>query len=102
MTKNLSLILSVCFILLIAILPGCINYNGEKLFHKEGCIICHSYNGKGGMMGPDLTAISNIRSDEWINSYIQSPGNTYPLARMPAFPHLSSRKRKAIIGFLNE
>ena len=102
MIKKHSLILSGCIILLVTILPGCINYNGEKLFQKEGCIVCHSFNSKGGRMGPDLTAISNIRSDEWINNYIQSPRKINPRSRMPAFPHLSSSKRKAIIDFLNE
>jgi len=53
-------------------------------------------------MGPDLTAISNIRSDTWINSYIQDPQKMNPSSRMPAFPHLSGAKRKAIIAFLND
>jgi cbb3-type cytochrome oxidase cytochrome c subunit len=88
--------------LLVAVLPGCISYNGEKLFQKEGCIVCHSFNGIGGRMGPDLTAISNIRSNTWINTYIQDPQKINSLTRMPAFPHLSSSKRKAIIGYLNE
>jgi len=88
--------------LLVAVLPGCISYNGEKLFKKEGCIVCHSFNGTGGRMGPDLTAISNIRSGTWINNYIQDPKEMNRFSRMPAFPHLSSGKRKAIIAFLNE
>jgi cbb3-type cytochrome oxidase cytochrome c subunit len=98
--KN-TLLQTAYFILLTFLLSSCISYNGEKLFKKEECIVCHSFNGIGGRMGPDLTAISNIRSDEWINGYIQNPKKMNPMARMPAFPHLSRSKRKSIIAFLN-
>ncbi|KPK23774.1 MAG: hypothetical protein AMJ61_15145 [Desulfobacterales bacterium SG8_35_2] len=83
------------------LLTGCsMTYNGEKLFFKEGCSQCHSYKGKGGRMGPDLSAVTNIRSDSWIDIYLQDPKKLNPLSRMPSFKHLSSGKRKAIITFL--
>lgn len=102
MIKKKYLLFITCIMILVTPISGCISYNGEKLFQKEGCSQCHSYNGKGGRMGPDLTAISNIRSNEWINNYIQDPQKMNPLSRMPPFPHLTSGKRKAIIDFLNE
>lgn len=77
-------------------------YNGEKLFFKEGCSQCHTYKGRGGRMGPDLSAVTNLRSDNWINSYLQEPKAINPLSRMPSFKHLSSSKRKAIIIFLKK
>ena len=30
---------------------------GEKLFQTEQCVQCHSINGKGGHVGPDLGKI---------------------------------------------
>jgi cbb3-type cytochrome oxidase cytochrome c subunit len=82
---------------------GCsMTYNGEKLFFRVGCSQCHTYQGKGGRMGPDLSAVSNLRSDSWIDSYIQDPKAINPSSRMPSFSHLSAAKRKAIIGFLQE
>ena len=84
-------------------LTGCSGiYDGEKLFYKVGCSQCHSFNARGGRMGPDLTAVTNRRSDSWIDRYIQNPQQMNPLARMPAFEHLSRAKRQAIIEFLNE
>ncbi|MFC1837447.1 c-type cytochrome [Thermodesulfobacteriota bacterium] len=84
-------------------LSGCsMTYNGEKIFFQEGCSKCHTYNGKGGMMGPDLSAVSNLRSDSWIERYIQDPKKMYPLSRMPSFGHLSRGKRRAIISFLKQ
>ncbi len=53
-------------------------------------------------MAPDLSAVTNIRSHDWIDSYLQNPQQINPLSRMPSFAHLSRAKRKAIINFLNE
>ena len=82
---------------------GCsMTYDGEKLFFREGCSQCHSFKGRGGRMGPDLSAVTNIRSDAWIEHYIHDPLEMNALARMPAFKHLSSSKRRAIIAFLKK
>ena len=51
-------------------------------------------------MGPDLSAVTNLRNDNWIDSYIQDPKEMNSFARMPSFKHLSGAKRKAIIIFL--
>jgi len=84
-------------------ISGCaMTHNGEKLFFSEGCSQCHSFKGKGGRMGPDLSAVTNLRSDSWIDSYIINPRDSNPLARMPSFRHLSKSKRKAIIAFLKK
>jgi len=53
-------------------------------------------------MAPDLSAVTNIRNDNWIDSYLQNPQKINPLSRMPSFAHLSRAKRKAIIKFLKE
>jgi cbb3-type cytochrome oxidase cytochrome c subunit len=99
---------TICSILILGtiisaswLISGCSKtYNGEKLFFKEGCSQCHTYKGKGGRMGPDLSAVTNLKTDSWIDSYMQNPKSMYPSARMPSFKHLSSSKRKAIISFL--
>ena len=84
-----------------SLIPGCsMTYNGEKLFYQEGCSQCHTYKGKGGRMGPDLSAVTNLKTDRWIDTYIQNSQKVYPFSRMPSFKHLSSSKRKAIISFL--
>lgn len=94
------------FFLIIAVThfaSGCsMTYNGEKLFFQEGCSQCHTYKGRGGRMGPDLSAVTNIRDDNWIDSYLEDPKKMNPFSRMPSFSHLSGSKRKAIIAFLKE
>jgi cbb3-type cytochrome oxidase cytochrome c subunit len=108
-TMRILKILSSCILTLVTIfsvtqlVTGCsAAYDGEKLFFQVGCSQCHTYYGRGGRMGPDLSAAASMRSNDWIDSYLQNPKKINPLARMPSFNHLSRAKRKAIIRFLNE
>jgi putative heme-binding domain-containing protein len=32
--------------------------NGRRLFTEAACIVCHSFQGEGGLGGPDLTSVS--------------------------------------------
>ena len=102
--KSVFLFLSYAITLVAAQqITGCSAlYNGEKLFFAEGCSQCHSFKGRGGSLAPDLSAVTNIRSDSWIKSYIHNPQGINPMARMPAFKNLSGAKRGAIIAFLKK
>ncbi len=90
-----SAILAIAFLLL----PACAE-DGSVLFEREGCIQCHSFKGKGGNMAPDLTAVTNRRSDRWIRQQIKNPGKKNPDSRMPAFGHLSGSEIRAILRYL--
>lgn len=46
---------------------------GKQLFSKEGCILCHAVNGKGGSFGPNLSSIGKIRTYSWIRRQIRNP-----------------------------
>lgn len=96
--KNLWLL--CCGGILSLALAACTTYNGKQLFRAEGCITCHRFKGTGGSMGPDLTAITQIKSDSVIAAYMKNPGQYNQQSRMPSYSHLSRAKRKAIISFL--
>lgn len=103
--KELFSLTLMIFVTLFSVqcISGCSGfYNGEKLFYSVGCSQCHTFKGKGGSLAPDLSGITNIRSDSWIANYIHDPKSINPLSRMPAFRYLSEAKRKAIIAFLKE
>ena len=76
--------------------------SGEKLFFSQGCSQCHSFQGRGGNMGPDLSAVMNSRGAAWIDRYLQDPQKMNRLSRMPSFEHLSRWQRRAIIAFLKQ
>lgn len=46
---------------------------GKQLFSKNECFLCHIVNGKGGSIGPNLSAIGNIRTYSWIRRQIRNP-----------------------------
>jgi mono/diheme cytochrome c family protein len=34
--------------------------NGQRLFHKKGCAMCHTVGGEGGAVGPDLSSLKGV------------------------------------------
>lgn len=93
----------VPFLLSLVVVPGCAQFHdGRVLFEQEGCRTCHSFQGSGGSMGPDLTAVRNRRNEEWILAYLENPRQLNPAARMPAYAHLSLGQKKALIAFLDQ
>ena len=48
--------------------------HGKELFYGDGnCSLCHMVSGKGGRLGPDLTAVGGSRTREAIIDSIRSP-----------------------------
>ena len=51
--------------------------SGASLFSSEGCIDCHTINGEGGMVGPNLSHVGSQRSLSWIKTQIITPGANF-------------------------
>jgi mono/diheme cytochrome c family protein len=47
------------------------------------CLGCHTLNGTGGKVGPDLTTVRTRRSAEYIASIVSDPARVVPAAAMP-------------------
>jgi mono/diheme cytochrome c family protein len=45
---------------------------GERLFLRVGCISCHTI-GKGKLIGPDLTGVTQRRDPEWLKKWLKDP-----------------------------
>lgn len=44
---------------------------GERLFFgSAGCSVCHEVNGRGGIVGPDLSAAGNSRGDDLLDKIV--------------------------------
>ncbi|MEJ2689509.1 MAG: cytochrome c [Deltaproteobacteria bacterium] len=76
--------------------------DGSVLFKEKGCIQCHSYKGKGGRMGPDLTAVGERLSARQIRNYIKNPSAQNPKARMPTISNLSTTEIWALASYLKK
>lgn len=75
-------------------------YRGYELF-KGRCVRCHSMNGQGGKVGPDLNAPKSIveyRSDYMIKEFIKHPSK-YRYTHMPDHPDLTESDLDSIIAY---
>ena len=48
--------------------------SGSSLLNSEGWIACHTIDGNGGQVGPNLSHIGSQRSLSWIKTQIVNPG----------------------------
>ncbi len=76
--------------------------DGAALFTREGCLVCHSFKGEGGSMGPDLTAVTARLSDRQIIARIRGEAGEGSRSRMPAYGRLSGREMKALLRHLEQ
>ena len=57
---------------------------GRAIFGRSGCSACHSINGKGGKIGPDLTHVGTRRPDAaWHVKHFRDPQSMVPGSIMP-------------------
>jgi mono/diheme cytochrome c family protein len=79
---------------------GDAGWRGYAIFRTE-CIACHSVNGEGGTVGPDLNvprSIVEYRPIEQVKAYIKNPA-TFRYGNMPAHDHLSAGDLDALVAY---
>lgn len=74
---------------------------GELVFKAQGCSACHTINGVGGKVGPDLTHVGSRRSKEWIEEQIENPKSHYPDSIMPSFAALPEKDIEDLADYLS-
>jgi mono/diheme cytochrome c family protein len=58
--------------------------DGRNLFETSGCRGCHKLNGRGGAIGPDLTAEAEMhRSPDWLERHFLDPAAVVADSAMP-------------------
>ena len=100
--RILHLIPSITISAALLSMASCSAKKGAALFEQEGRSNCHSFQGAGGHTAPDLTAVTESRSEGWIRQQITGPSKNNPRTRMPSYPHLSSFEVRALINYLKE
>jgi cytochrome c2 len=75
--------------------------NGRALFGELRCVSCHSVNGRGGTMGPELTRIGDKVRRDWLFSYLKDPHRVQPDTPMLQY-RLTDGQLRDLTAFLLE
>jgi putative heme-binding domain-containing protein len=51
---------------------------GAELYQSTGCVSCHAIDGRGGIVGPDLTSIAARRGPAYLRESIVKPAASHP------------------------
>jgi ubiquinol-cytochrome c reductase cytochrome b subunit len=74
---------------------------GEALFASTECLACHTIEGRGGKVGPDLSFEARIgRTRRWLRVQITNPARHNPHTIMPAAKGMTNRELSDLIDFL--
>ena len=77
-------------------------WRGYDLFRRE-CFSCHSINGEGGTVGPELNvprSIVEYRPVDQLKDFIRDP-RSFRHTSMPAHPHLSDADLDALVAYFD-
>ena len=75
--------------------------SGRKLFETLGCMGCHTVNGQGGQVGPNLTNEGDKgRSRQWLITQIRSPKTNDPQTIMPAYTNMTDEQINDLVDYL--
>ncbi|MGH7823171.1 MAG: c-type cytochrome, partial [Candidatus Binatia bacterium] len=75
---------------------------GFAIFRDE-CFSCHSINGEGGKIGPELNvprSIVEYRPKPQLREFIRDPGS-FRHTSMPSHQHLSERQLDELIAYFD-
>ena len=79
--------------------PFLINKAEKLLKDKLDCLGCHKFEGFGGIIGPDLTNITNRRTPGFVRKMIENPHEVDEQNSMPA-SRLPQKTKNLIIDYL--
>ena len=74
---------------------------GQRLFNQHHCLSCHSANGHGGVIGPDLALAARQHDDRWLLAHLADPQGIVPGSPMPKFLLLPD-EQKALVAYIQE
>ncbi|MDO8586373.1 MAG: c-type cytochrome [Armatimonadota bacterium] len=72
---------------------------GKKLFTERACVGCHKIDGRGGTIGPELTAVGERRNAHWLIQHFKNPREVVAGSRMPKFK-LTDDEIKVLTTFM--
>lgn len=74
---------------------------GHKVMATVGCLGCHTVDGTGGKVGPNLSNEGGKgRTHDWLMAQLRDPRSHFPNTVMPSFASLDKAQREHIVAFL--
>lgn len=75
--------------------------HGRQLMAASGCFGCHTIDGKGGKVGPNLSDEGGkSRGHDWLMAQLFDPRSHFPNTVMPSFASLGKAQRQAVVAYL--
>jgi len=77
---------------------------GNKVWHDNNCINCHTLFGEGAYYAPDLTKITKLRGEAYLKAYLRDPSKFYDEQkhrRLMPRQDLSEADISGVIAFLD-
>lgn len=77
---------------------------GNKVWHDNNCINCHTLFGEGAYYAPDLTKITKLRGEAYLKAYLRDPSKFYDEQkhrRLMPRQDLSEADISGLIAFLD-
>jgi ubiquinol-cytochrome c reductase cytochrome b subunit len=72
---------------------------GKRLYGQLNCAYCHSIDGKGGLIGPELDKAVGKETEEWLERHFRDPRAVTPGSRMPQL-HLLDPEIKDLTAYM--
>jgi len=76
--------------------------NGRALFGELRCVSCHTVNGRGGTMGPELRRIGDKVRRDWLFSFLKDPHRVQPETAMLQYRLTDDQRRDLSAVLLDE
>ena len=73
--------------------------SGMALFEEKGCQSCHSIQGKGMKLAPDLYRVGVKRDAEWLSRLLTDPKSVFSSPSMVKYA-LAPEDLKALVGYV--
>ena len=74
----------------------------RNLIISQGCKGCHTLEGSGGNLGPELDKVGSRLTRVQIREKLLEPKTTNPDSLMPDFKHLTEEQLNALLDFLSQ
>jgi nitric oxide reductase subunit C len=73
---------------------------GARIFVAEHCDTCHSIQGKGGTLAPDLSHEGSRQTKDWILTQMDDPRSHKPDSIMPSFKQIPEADKDELADYL--